>query len=286
MIYRESRDSIIIHGGTTFGLFVFSDLWEYSFATNSWSEILSSSEPVPLSRASILYRNDSNEEAFYLFGGDNGEYSNTLYKFLLEDRIWKTIEIEEGSGVAIPSGRSYSGLVPFFRNNDEGNGIQGFGIISGCVGRDALRDAYYYDFGTLDFIIRFYLFVLLLPFIWLKPFSSSTDSNTWSVWPGSPSFSKCGHSVSLLYPPNNSGPRNDGTFLLYGGPEHLERLGGEVNDLFVVNVDSTLPPSPPPSASPSRSSGKGRYTISTTKQTNKQYGPRSSVFLIPIHFIL
>ncbi|OMJ70696.1 hypothetical protein SteCoe_31256 [Stentor coeruleus] len=94
MEYLPSSDSLLIFGGAL-GTTFFSDIWEFSLSSQTWSEFIPTSKKFPDSRIGFGSFSNSFKQIFYIFGG-NTELGpqNDLWAFDILNIKWYEIILE------------------------------------------------------------------------------------------------------------------------------------------------------------------------------------------------
>ena len=97
MIYSPIDDEIILFGGMKDNFNVegsyLDDTWIYSYSTNTWTELLTSTQPSNRTSPGMVY--DPTKERVLFFGGlSHNEYFNDTWELDLDTYEWNKIETE------------------------------------------------------------------------------------------------------------------------------------------------------------------------------------------------
>jgi hypothetical protein len=120
-----------IFGGT--GSATYNDLWYYDVKSNSWVKVAALGNIPSIRRGSGMCY-DSTQECIWLFGGYDGSYYNTLYKYVIASNTWVQIQY---TGYAV-SARNGTNVEYDYRT-------QSLYLFGGFNGSVYLNDLFRYD---------------------------------------------------------------------------------------------------------------------------------------------
>ena len=108
----KRRGLMFIFGGRqlgTCGHVLFNDLWSYSFASNTWSQL--SGPGAPLARIQVNMAYDELEDQLIIYGGElaSNQDSGSLYQFDVGTHQWRTLH--DGALDAPPARHSASAVL-------------------------------------------------------------------------------------------------------------------------------------------------------------------------------
>ena len=138
-VYDEVNESMILFGGNNdpSGSIYLSDTWRYDYATNTWTEVESTSQPLGLKWSCMTY--DSIDQKSILFGGGSAAFQTENETWIYDSMA---IEWEKKYPDVVPPSREAFGFA-FDTVNEKG--IL-FGGING--NREFLNDTWSYDYNS------------------------------------------------------------------------------------------------------------------------------------------
>jgi hypothetical protein len=109
MFYDQSNGrTILFSGNSPEGMK--TDLWEYDFLTNTWTQLSAFPQPLGRKWGSMVYDSDLNRG--FLFGGDCNvpEFVNDTWTFLCDTSEWERQDIEQSPDVRASPGLAYDSV--------------------------------------------------------------------------------------------------------------------------------------------------------------------------------